>query len=268
MQNLHTHTTFCDGRDTPEEMVRLALEKGFDSLGFSGHSPTPYSPSGKVTAETTELYKQAVLRLKEMYKDRLAVYLGLEVDMYCGADLSGYDYLIGSVHYLKKDGEYLGFDRNAEAVQKLILEHFGGSGMAFARRYYEELADLPRYGNFDIIGHFDIITKNLETIPYFDENAPEYLNAAFEAMRALRGKIPLFEVNTGAIARGYRTVPYPTMPLLKEFARLGFGAVITSDCHDGRKLDCCFEEARQLLAVCGFKEQYILTESGFTAAAL
>jgi len=144
----------------------------------------------------------------------------------------------------------------------------GGSGTAFARRYYEELADLPRYGNFDIIGHFDIITKNLETIPYFDENAPEYLEAAFEAMRALQGKIPLFEANTGAIARGYRTVPYPTAPLLKELARLGFGAVITSDCHDGRKLDCCFEEARQLLAVCGFKEQYILTENGFAAAAL
>ena len=36
--NLHTHTLFCDGRDTPEDMVLSAIEKGFSVLGFSGHS--------------------------------------------------------------------------------------------------------------------------------------------------------------------------------------------------------------------------------------
>lgn len=38
-QNLHTHTTFCDGKNTAEEMILAALELGMDSLGFSGHSP-------------------------------------------------------------------------------------------------------------------------------------------------------------------------------------------------------------------------------------
>ncbi|MDP4119064.1 MAG: PHP domain-containing protein, partial [Bacillota bacterium] len=36
--NFHTHTVFCDGNDTVEELVRAAEEKGFDALGFSGHS--------------------------------------------------------------------------------------------------------------------------------------------------------------------------------------------------------------------------------------
>ena len=40
--NLHTHTSFCDGKNSPEEMVRSAVEKGFDVLGFSGHSYTPF----------------------------------------------------------------------------------------------------------------------------------------------------------------------------------------------------------------------------------
>ena len=40
IQNLHTHTTFCDGKNTPEEMVRAALSLGMDSLGFSGHGPS------------------------------------------------------------------------------------------------------------------------------------------------------------------------------------------------------------------------------------
>ena len=40
--DLHTHTSFCDGKNSPEEMVRSAVEKGFDVLGFSGHSYTPF----------------------------------------------------------------------------------------------------------------------------------------------------------------------------------------------------------------------------------
>ena len=37
-QNLHIHTKYCDGKDTPEEMVIAACEKGFQSIGFSMHS--------------------------------------------------------------------------------------------------------------------------------------------------------------------------------------------------------------------------------------
>ena len=40
LQNLHTHTTYCDGRDTPVEMIESAIAQGFDSIGFSGHSYT------------------------------------------------------------------------------------------------------------------------------------------------------------------------------------------------------------------------------------
>ena len=36
--NLHTHSTFCDGAGTPEQMVVVAIEKGFAALGFSSHS--------------------------------------------------------------------------------------------------------------------------------------------------------------------------------------------------------------------------------------
>ena len=74
--------------------------------------------------------------------------------------------------------------------------------------------------------------------------------------------------DTGAMAKGTRNLPYPALPLMREFRELGFGAVIASDCHDGRKLDCGFETARELLEACGFRERYILTDHGFEAVAL
>ena len=268
IQNLHTHSTFCDGKHTPEEMIRFAQAKGFTSLGFSGHCSMPYSLYKSITPETTEAYKREVSVLKEKYKDSFPIFLGLEIDMYAGVDMTGYDYLIGTVHYLKKGDEYLGFDRDAVIVQRLIDEHFGGDGMAFAQAYYEAIAQLPQYGTFDILGHLDLITKNIDTLHFVDENDPRYIGYAIEAAEALKGKIPLFEVNTGAMARGYRQTPYPSLRLMREMKRLGFGAIISSDCHDGEQLDCGFAESAELLRAAGFTERYILTNAGFRAVAL
>ena len=269
-QNLHTHTSFCDGRDTPEEMVKQAIALGFSSIGFSGHSyfyGSDYMP-GAITEERTALCRAEVARLKEAYRDRIAIFFGLEVEMFSEIDLSGYDYLIGSVHYLKMGDTFPGFDRSANEVAALIDEYFGGDGMAYARSYYEHLAELPAHGSFDIIGHFDLITKHAETHNFFDRESKAYRTYALDAVDALKGKIPLFEVNTGAIARGYRTTPYPDPFLLDALREGGFGAVISSDCHDCRYLDCAFSDAEALLRAHGFRERYILTDDGFTAVPL
>lgn len=124
---------------------------------------------------------------------------------------------------------------------------------------------MPDYGNFDILGHLDVITKHNEKVRFFDEDTKEYRGYAIEALEALAGKIPLFEVNTGAIAKGYRTTPYPSLFLLGELKRLGFGAIISSDCHDRHKLDCWYTQATELLKYCGFREIYVLKENGFSS---
>lgn len=268
LQNLHTHSTFCDGADTPEEMVKAAIEKGFSGIGFSGHSYMYYSPGRTLTLENTPVYIDEIKRLKEKYRGTIDVFLGIEYDMYSDLDLSPYEYSIGDVHYLKIENEFVGFDRTAEVVQGIIDKYFGGNGMDFAKAYYREMSCLPQYGKFDIIGHFDIITKNIEKLPLFDAQSDEYYAAAISCMDSLRGKIPFFEMNTGAIARCYRTSPYPAIPLLKKFSEMGFGAIITSDCHNSKFLDIAFDDCRELLIECGFTERYILTNSGFCAVAI
>ncbi len=269
LQNLHLHSTYCDGADDPEDIVLAAIDKSFESLGFSGHSYMFFSKGRSMTIERTELYKKEIASLKKKYEDRIKLFCGLEFDMYSIVDLSGYDYIIGSVHYLMSNGEFVGMDlRNPDDIRNIINKYFGGDGLAYAKKYYSTLAMLPRYGKFDIIGHFDLVTKHSEREMLFDTESKEYKSAAIEAAEALVGKIPLFEVNTGAIARGYRTTPYPDPFILKELRRLGFGAIISSDCHNKNYLDCGFDDAAELLRSCGFKERYILTDSGFTAVAL
>lgn len=268
LQNLHTHSTFCDGKDTPEEMILTAIEMGFGSLGFSGHSYNPYSDYGGFSLEKEQLYKKEILRLKEKYAGKFPIYLGLEVEMYAQPDMTGYDYLIGSSHYFKFGEQYVGFDRSAAVCQKIITDWFDGDGMAFAKEYYRQLSTLPQYGKFDILGHFDLISKNIEKADLFDAEAPEYIHAAADALEALRPHIPIFEVNTGAIARGYRTTPYPSRTLLKIMKDMDFLPIISSDCHDASMLKCGFDLAKSLLKECGFREHYILTDDGFVPVKL
>ncbi len=263
-QNLHTHTTYADGKDTPEEMILEAMARGFDGLGFSEHTYMPFSSFPyQMKIEDMSRFKDEIRALKEKYRGKIDIFCGLEYEFHSDVPTDGFDYMIGSVHYLEFDGEKAGFDSNLEQVRHFLAQYCNDDAMVFAKKYFETVAMLPKRGNFDIIGHFDLLTKNNEQGRFLDVNDKQYLAFGYEAIAALKGKIPLFEVNTGAISRGYRTTPYPQMQFLKEFKRQGFGAVITSDCHDKNYLDCHFEESVALLKEAGFQTRYILTDDGF-----
>ena len=269
LQNLHTHSTFCDGKNTPEETVNKAIEMGFDSIGFSGHCYMSYSPNAKVMSEEKTLeYIDGINRLKTKYSDRIKIFTGIEVDMYAQTDTKPFDYSIGTLHYLDVNGENVAFDRDLQTVKNVIDTYFDGNGLSYAKEYYRQLSLLPDYGRFDILGHFDLVAKHCEKASLFDIHSKEYLFSATEALEKLQGAFSVFEVNTGAIARKNRTTPYPQMELLKEFKRLGCKPIISSDCHDNNYLNCFFNEAEELLKLVGFKELYVLTDSGFVPTEL
>ena len=268
LQNLHTHSTYCDGKNTLEEMVQGAIEKGFDSLGFSGHSYTSFWPEYCMTLEGTEEYKKEIRRLQKKYQDQIEIFCGLELDRHSDGDRTGFDYTIGSVHSFKIGEKYIDFDQPAAVVKKIIQEYFSGDSMAYVKKYYETVSELPECGNIDFVGHFDIITKHSEKETFFDADSPEYKKIALDALDTVASRIKLFEINSGAIARGYRSTPYPALFLLKEMKQRGCGIVITADCHDYRYLYCHFREMETILKECGFKEHYVLTKTGFQALPL
>ena len=71
--NYHTHTTFCDGTDTAEDMVRAAIALGFEHLGFSGH--LDYFAHVDVLR-----YFAEIRRLEEKYRADIEILCGIELD--------------------------------------------------------------------------------------------------------------------------------------------------------------------------------------------
>ena len=270
LQNLHTHSTFCDGKNSPREMIEAAIRLGFDSLGFSGHAPTEQDTGWETKKDRVGDYKKEILSLAEEYEDRIKIFLGLELDLYSAGlyDPSDLAYTIGSVHMAKKNGVWYDFDHCYEETERAINELFGGDALAYAKSYYETVVEMAS-SSFDIVGHFDVLTKFSEKHPeLIPTNSNEYRTAALEALRAVREKKEIFEVNTGAISRGHRTTPYPAPFILDEMKALGCKLVLTSDCHAATGIDCGFAEAREYVKAHGFDTLYYLTEKGFTGEKL
>ncbi len=250
--SLHNHTCYCDGVHTPEEIVLQAIELGVETLGFSGHEYTSFDTSWCMTPEKTEAYRKDILRLKEQYTNKLRILLGVERDFFSVQDSYPYDYVIGSVHYLiADDGAICQIDETPEQCKQDIDSHFGGDVYAWIERYYQTVAQVVDKTKCDIIGHFDLIQKFNEKNELFDPENVRYQSAVQTALDCLLKSNPIFEINTGAISRGYRTVPYPDRPVLTKLARSHARIVISSDSHRKEDILLGFEEAVRYAEACG-----------------
>ncbi len=240
--NLHTHTKYCDGNNEPEQLVQRALELGFIRLGFSGHEYASYDLDVCMTPESTLAYREDVLRVREKYKNRIRIDLGIERDYYGPGEDYPYDYVIGSVHYVYKNGEYICVDDTPERMEEGCRKCYGGDYRALVEDYYRCVGDVVRKTGAQIVGHFDIVTKFNRGNRFFDEQSPWYKKAALSALAAVSAFHPVIEINTGAMARGYRERPYPDRFILEEADRLHLPILLSSDCHDADYLDYGFKE--------------------------
>lgn len=260
--DIHIHTKYCDGKNSPEEIVKKAIELGFESVGFSGHSYTESDLSFCMNLEDTRKYADEINNLKLKYP-QIDILLGIERDYYYTPDGIDYDYVIGSLHYAEKDGKILSVDESEEVFVNNVREYFNGDYRAFVESYYEKLKNIVTKTKADVVGHFDLVTKFNDGNRYFDEDADWYKKCVCDTLNEIAKSQPVFEVNTGAMSRGYKNKPYPAEFILKEIKRLGCDVVITSDCHNAENLGYAYKDAIKLVKDCGFKKVKVMNKNGF-----
>ncbi len=82
MINLHNHTTWSDGRFSPEEIVQTALAAGLTHVGISDHfRSAKLGASGYyVVIEEFDRYVAELRSLGAAYAGRIQVLVGIEID--------------------------------------------------------------------------------------------------------------------------------------------------------------------------------------------
>jgi len=245
--DLHTHTHFCDGKDSPEDMVISAIERGLSAIGIAHHSSVSFDRKYSIAEDEVPRFKSEVMRLREKYKDKILVLCGIERDYYTTFDEGDFDYTIGSAHYLKIGKEYLPFDQSRDNLIRTVNEKFDGDYFALAKEYYRMVSEIKEVCSADIVGHFDLISKFNHKNSLFNEGDEKYLSAAKAAAKKLVGDGLLFEVNTGAISRGYTDKPYPGSELYSYIRSLGGEFILSSDAHQKENIAYKFEEFSHLI---------------------
>ncbi len=263
--NAHTHCNFCDGADSAEEMVKAALSCGFSDLGFSCHGYTPFETEYSLKDSCGEAYRAEIKRLKKLYAGRINISCGVEQDFYAPVVRRDYDYLIGSVHYLQDTNRsvYYGVDADQQTLSACIDQMFGGDALAMVEQFYCISAENALKHKPDIIGHFDLVTKFNASNLFFDQQSAAYQRIAVTALEQAAKSEAIFEINTGAVARGFTSVPYPEPFLLQSLQKMGGRVIISSDCHSVEQIDSGFEDALHLVKECGFCRISVLEDGEF-----
>ena len=158
LSNLHTHTCYSDGKKSVEQNIEAAIKLGFVSLGISDHSHCSHDPATMKAGKEKE-YADHVDVLREKYRGEIDVFTGLELDSMSVCERELYSYIIGSVHFVKLDGEVLPVDWSREHQQEIVHKYCGGEAMKFVREYYDELTRHVMACRPDVVGHFDLFTK-------------------------------------------------------------------------------------------------------------
>ncbi len=261
--NYHTHSTFCDGKDSLESIVQIAIKKNFNILGFSSHSMFPFSSDWHIPFNSFNDYTNEVNRLKEIYKDKIKIYLGFEADYIAGVtkpDFETYkdfspDFLIGSVHFIPGKKGFIEADAKFESVTKGINEYFNGNVKKAVQEYFSLEREMLEACNFTFLGHPDLITKQNSAGNYlFDENANWYKKELKVTAKAIAKSDVCVEINTGGICRAGMKFPYPSPYFLSLLNELNVPVTINSDCHSAENLDYWFEQAIEYIKKSGYKE--------------
>jgi len=268
--NLHTHTTFSDGKNTPEQIIQAALEKGFISIGFSDHSDSPdITDYFDFPRDNLCNYCRHLDQLKEVYRDQIEIYTGVEWDYYTDPDYHRgdlrFDYVIGAVHYAY-DPRYSSKHYTIDGPLELLLPAVGQMTpgiKGLVQNYYEGVTNLVLEKQPDIVAHFDLIRKNNAGNRLFDEQDGWYRDAVNQALDAIQRQGAIVELNTGGIYRGYTNLPYPSPFILEMIKEKSIPVTLGSDSHTIESLDHYFPEALEILRGKGFTSVKMLQGGAF-----
>lgn len=273
--NYHTHTTFCDGKDSVQDMIECAISKDFDILGFSSHSLYPFSSDWHMNVRDHAEYAKHIREMADKYKNKIKVMLGFEADFIDGwayPDFDAYkdfspDYLIGAIHYVPSDKiGYYGADCGIEENRNQIKKFFNNDIKKAVSSYFAAEREMLKQNSFTILAHPDLIRiQNRDpNTKLFDENEQWYKDELKATAEQIAKAGVCVEINTGGMARGYMTQPYPSPYFLSLLHDRNVPVTLSADAHKSCHLDFWFEEGKQYAKMAGYNQIAFITDDGLS----
>lgn len=253
----HMHSHYCPHgtKDSFQMYIERALDVGLDEITFTEHMPLPgIFMDEKLLKECSPneeeilLYLKEATKIKEEYKDKIKINVGLEVDYVEGYEekikkmLDNYgEYLdegILSVHFLRLDDVYHCLDMSVDEFG-IIAKILGGVEKVYDK-YFETLiksinADLGSYKP-KRIGHPTLVR-------IFNEKYPmDYKNEALidKVIKNIKENGYEIDFNTAGLRKQYCKETYPSGVFLDKAIKNNIKMVKGSDAHSAKDVGKVF----------------------------
>jgi len=250
--DLHTHHERCGhAKGDIRSYIEAAIEAGLAVIGISDHSPYFGSeqdhahPQIAMAKSEFPNYVAEVLRLKEQYRGKIEVLLGVESDFFPEhAELYRniyrqypFDYIIGSVHHsggvsIFNRNRWKGLSDEQQIEQKEI--------------YYDLIRRSAESGMFQILGHIDAMKG------YYPAFSQIPTKAVDDTLRVIGQHGIAIEVNTSGKTKdcgGW----YPSDDILERALHYGVEVTFGSDAHVPERVGDEWEQVRRRLKEIGYK---------------
>ncbi|MEA3287115.1 MAG: PHP domain-containing protein [Candidatus Marinimicrobia bacterium] len=200
---IHAHSTWSDGKNSLEQMVRAARDLGYQYLGISDHSQAAYYANG-LKPDRVKKQWDHIDKLNDQYPD-IHIFKGIEADIlsdgrldYDEELLAGFDLVIASIHshfHLDRDKQTNRIIRALQSPFTTILGHPTGR-MLLSREGYDP--DLPSI--IEAAAEYDKIIEINTT--------PKRLDLDWRYAALAREKGVKFSINPDAhSSKGLETIP-------------------------------------------------------------
>lgn len=259
--DLHLHTCFSHGENTPFEMHAAARRANLALIGFSEHSPRPQGYD--YTREYRERlaahmddYASQVSALKKSPANGPKVLLGMEIDwlenertfVEKAIAAQDFDYLIGSVHFLG----HWGFDDGPGAWDALSQEECE----RFYEQYFLTWKSMLASGLFQIAAHPDLIKIFSVDRFHIWLERPDGRELVRQCLLTLRERGMSMEISSAGLRKPCHEI-YPCPAIMEMAAQLGLRVTPASDAHNTRDVAGAFPELAGYAKSFGFSGQTV-----------
>ncbi|KAH9884664.1 polymerase/histidinol phosphatase-like protein [Cubamyces lactineus] len=288
----HSHSgQFCKhATGTLEDVVRAALQQGFETYGLTEHVPRyrtqdlyPEEHDAGLSPDALRAQFAAFLdeahRLKEIYAGEINVLVGLETEFITDRDMDELDallkstnvdgrparieYLVGSVHHVR--GIPIDFDRDtylkALSTFRPTTPHSDeehtehATTEAFLCAYLDAQHTLLTRFRPEVVGHFDLCrlyTPQLRFADYPAALARVRRNVAFAVEYGAA-----FELNAAAFRKGWDAA-YPGADVVEIILQAGGRFVLSDDSHGPHAVGLNYHRIPEYARRMGISELWVL----------